>query len=113
MTLTPAAQTLLDQANAIFPGRYEASQDPYGRTSIRDTHRNRVAGLHADPVKAAQKALTSARLSSGNGNRQHEHGHEPKQVTLQVPQAAYARLEAEAKARGLTVQEWAILKLGA
>lgn len=110
-TLPQDAQDLLDQANALFPGRYEAQQDDHRRTRILDTHRRRHVAVHADPSAAAKKALQSARLSANNGNRQHPHGHEPKQLTLQVPHAAHARLQAEAKERGLTVQEWAVLKL--
>lgn len=110
-TLPQDAQDLLDQANALFPGRYEEGLDARGRTRIHDTHTRRDVALHADPVKAAKKALTSARLSHNNGNRQHEHGHEPRQLTLQVPHAAHARLQAEAQARGITLQEWAVLKL--
>ena len=110
-TLPQDAQYLLDQANALFPGRYEARTGTHGRTCILDTHRSRDVAFHRDPLQAAKKALQSARLSANNGNRQHPHGHEPKQLTLQVPHAAHARLQAEAKERGLTVQEWAVLKL--
>lgn len=112
ITLPQDAQALLDQANALFPGRYEARTGTHGRTCIWDTHRSRDVALHRDPLQAAKKALQSARLSHNNGNRQHEHGHEPKQLTLYVPHAAYTRLQAEAKERGITVQEWAVLKLG-
>ncbi|MCD0166360.1 hypothetical protein [Deinococcus sp. 12RED42] len=110
-TLPLEAQDLLDQANALFPNRYEATRDAHGRTSILDTHRHRPAGLHADPIKAAQKALTSARLSARNGNRVHTHGQEPHQLSLHVPHDAWTRLQQEAADHGLTVQEWALLKL--
>lgn len=107
MKITPAAQALLDEANRLFPGRYQLTWNEERHqweghdTESRATHTKRAQ----TPEEVAQKLLTSARLSRNNGNRRHEHGHAPEARNILLLPSQWDALEAKATAQNLTVTE--------
>lgn len=65
-----AAQAHLDAANALCPGRYTlAFHEGRQRFEVTDTRRGRRVSVHADPIQACRKALTSARQSVNNASK--------------------------------------------
>ncbi|GAA5501093.1 hypothetical protein Dxin01_00824 [Deinococcus xinjiangensis] len=106
MNLSPTAQTYLDQANALFPGRYTMSYQGQFFIGL-DGFRNRNVAVEADDAAAARKTLTSARLSKNNGQRRYEEqdGRRPQTRFLKLPQHQWWALEALAAQRQVTLEQ--------
>lgn len=105
LNISAEARRHLDAANTLFPERYELQTDARGNFVVYDRHKRRAVSREPIPEEATRKALSSARLSSNNGNRKYDHGAAPEARTLTLPPATWAKLEQIAHNHELTLSE--------
>lgn len=110
-TLPTEAQSYFDEANEIFPGRYELGTFKGKPAAFDTTKKHDLVVSHADPVKMARELLTRARLSANNGNRRYEPGEAPESATVRLPVDKHREWTAEAQALRISLSELLLRKL--